>query len=92
MKVLHLNVKKEYFQMVKVGDKIEEFRIYNDYWIKKLSKSYDCIYYKCGYPRNDDRDKIICFKYDGFSIRNIKHKEFGDKEVKVFAIRLGKKL
>lgn len=31
MKILYLNVKKEYFELVKVGDKIEEFRLYNEY-------------------------------------------------------------
>ncbi|MCF0171770.1 MAG: hypothetical protein HUJ87_14850 [Fusobacterium varium] len=91
-KILHLNVKKEYFEMVKVGDKVEEFRFHNPYWIKKLSKDYDYIYYKMGYPKNGDTEKILKFKYNGYSIRTIRHKEFGDEPVEVFAIRLGQKV
>lgn len=46
----------------------------------------------CGYPAKYDKDKRIYFKYDGYSIKTIKHKEFGDNYVKVFAIKLARKM
>lgn len=92
MNVLYLNVKKEYFELVKAGDKVEEFRLYNEYWKTRLSKKYDCICYMCGYPTKNDKDKRIYFEYDGYTIKTIKHKEFGDNYVKVFAIKLARRI
>lgn len=36
MKVLHLTLKKKWFDMIASGDKTEEYRDFNDYWIKRL--------------------------------------------------------
>lgn len=91
MKILHLNVKKCYFDEFKNGNKKFEYRLCNDYWLKRLEISsipYDEIHYKCGYQKNCDTLKIIVTPYRGFEVQKIKHKHFGDKEVKVYAIRL----
>lgn len=34
-KHLHLNLKGEYFHAIRAGKKVEEYRLYNDYWRKR---------------------------------------------------------
>lgn len=88
---LHLNLKKEYFEAIKNGDKTEEYRVFNDFWKKRLlNRRYDKILIKCGYPKKDDMSKILEFPYQGWSIKTIKHKHFGEQKTKVFAIKLNK--
>lgn len=86
---LHLNLKKEYFYQIKNGEKKEEYRLANEYWEKRLkNKSYNKNYIKLGYPKKDDIDKILIFKYNGYKKRIITNKEFGDKPIEVYAINL----
>ena len=91
-KILHLNLKSEYFNDIKNGKKDFEYREYNDHWMKRLSqRHYDEVHFKCGYPKKDDTDKIIIRKYVGYVIKEIKHKHFfnekeNDLPIKVFAI------
>lgn len=40
-KHLHLNLKGEYFHAIRAGKKVEEYRLYNDYWRKRLVRAYD---------------------------------------------------
>lgn len=35
-KHLHLNLKGEYFHAIRAGKKVEEYRLYNEYWRKRL--------------------------------------------------------
>lgn len=90
-KILHLNVKKCYFEEVKKGIKKFEYRLINEYWYKKLEISpvpYSEIHYKCGYPKNGDTSKIIIMPYKGFEVQEIKHELFGKNTVQVYAIKL----
>lgn len=92
-KILHINLKSKYFYEIKNGIKAFEYRLKNDYWSKRLiNKDYDEVYFKLGYPKTDEPNKIIIAKYEGFEIQKIKHELFGDKEVEVYAIRIGNKL
>lgn len=87
-KILHLNLKKEYFNDIKDNKKDLEFRLHNDYWKKRLiNREYDEVHFKLGYPKSDDKDKIIKRKYIGYQILNINHNHFNNRELtKVFAI------
>lgn len=91
-KILHLNLKGEYFDQIKSGQKTEEFRRVTPYWQKRLVDDkgqpipYDGILIKRGYPRRTDTDRILERKWEGWTIREITHPHFGDKPVKVFAI------
>lgn len=86
---LHLNLKGEYFDEIASGDKIIEFRRYNDYWKRRLlDRHYDGIVIKRGYPKKDDKSKIIERPWRGFTIHTIQHEQFGSGPVKVFAIRV----
>jgi len=86
---LHLNLKGEYFDAIKSGDKKQEYRVFNDYWKKRLiGKEYTEIIIKKGYPKRGDLSKMIKFIYRGFDIITITHPHFDNVPTKVFAITL----
>lgn len=87
---LNLNVKQMYFDAVKDGSKTKEYRLYNDYWKKRLvGREYDQIIYKAGYPPKDNLDKQLIMPYKGYTIEWIEHPHFNDSApTKVFAIYL----
>lgn len=89
MNLLHLNLKGEYFDEIAAGTKPEEYRLYNDYWMKRLiHKEYDGIILKRGYPKRGDSSKQLERIWRGWTIKEIQHEHFGPKPVKVFAIRV----
>lgn len=93
MKVLILNLNSEYFDEIKKGVKPFEYREYKHYWIKRLAKHYDLVSFRLGYPKTNsekeviDKSKVIDRPYQGYELQTIVHKQFGNKPVKVFAIR-----
>lgn len=92
-KSLILNLKKEYFQEIIKGTKKEEYREIKPYWVKRLEgREYENIIIKCGYPKKNDREKEITFKWNGYTKKVIKHKHFGDRETEVYAIALNEKI
>lgn len=61
MKVLHLTLKKKWFDLIEKGVKKEEYREMKPYWTKRLfndlgnrfeSKEYDCIRFRNGYSKD----------------------------------------
>jgi len=92
MKIIHLHVKREYWQQVKDKKKVKEYRIIKPYWTKRLKKlipNHDLIYYYKGYPRVRNKGNCMVFRYKGYVEEIIKHKEFGDKPVNVYSIYVG---
>lgn len=86
MKILHLNLKKEYFQAIKAGHKKYEYRL-AETWLKRLEgKSFDIVLIKCGYPKANDSERIIQRPWRGFEIQTITHPHFGEAPVQVCAI------
>lgn len=83
-RILHLHVRKEYWDKAVAGKKQEEYRLVKPYWVSRLYKKYDFIHYHLGYATG----KTEIFRYDGFTIKTVTHKEFGDKPVRVYAISL----
>jgi len=97
MKDLILNVHAKYFKQIKNGTKekicntMVEFREYKLYWFNKLlNKTYSGIQIRLGYPKSNDKDKILNFKWNGFVSIDIIHEVFKSKKQKVFAIFLSK--
>jgi len=93
MSYLFLNLKGEYFDQIKAGTKQVEYRLYNEYWKKRLLdggrfKEWEKIVIRRGYPRADDHTKQIMRNWRGMSIETITHPHFGKDPVKVFAIRV----
>jgi len=96
MNILVLNLKGEYFDQIKSGDKKWEYRLYSKYWRKRLLNGcefrvWDKIILRRGYPKAGDIDKEIVRDSHRRSTRieTITHKHFGPKPVKVFAIPVG---
>ena len=53
MKTLHLVLKRKWFDMIKSGEKKEEYREIGDYWGKRLfGKQYDVVTFHHGYSKN----------------------------------------
>ena len=52
MKILHLNLKKQWFDMIRSGIKKSEYREIKPYWNVRLRKRYDAIRFRNGYAKN----------------------------------------
>jgi hypothetical protein len=53
MKILHLTLKKKWFDMIASGEKKEEYREVKDYWHSRLMfKEYDVVSFRNGYAKN----------------------------------------
>lgn len=89
MKNITIPLNGVYFDQIKAGTKLEEYRLVNSYWIKRLlGRNYDRIILTRGYPRKDDEDRRINLKYRGFEVKTITHPHFGPEPVQVFAIKI----
>lgn len=89
MKVLTLPVKREYFDLIKSGDKPEEYRIYNDFWIKRIvGKDFDGVEITKGYPKLEDSERRLKRPWMGYIVKDIVHPHFNNTPVRVFAIKV----
>lgn len=92
--MLTFNLKKEWFEKIKSGEKTHEYREVKPYWDKRIEKEYKNIYefkpfvfpfsmpnlhhaiticFMCGYPKVDEKDKIIYASLKSVSIINGKN-------------------
>jgi hypothetical protein len=51
-RILHLTLKKQWFDMIASGVKREEYRERKPYWNKRLSKHYDIVQFRNGYRKD----------------------------------------
>ena len=87
MSWLHLNLRAEYFDAIRDGEKTEEFRRVTAYWIRRLEgRSFEGIRLMKGYPSRNDATRILERAWRGFERKTITHPHFGDLAVEVFAI------
>ena len=95
-KNLQLALKAEYFDAIKSGEKLEEFRLRTPYWEKRLIDTdgspaqFDTITLTKGYPKSGDPERTLVLPYIGWRRITLKHKHFGDNPVDVFAINVSK--
>ncbi len=86
-KILHLTLKKKWFDMILSGEKKEEYREIKPYWDKRLNKSYSHIIFTNGYGKDKPNFKIELkgiFKTIGLA-------EWGaESEVVYYVLKLGK--
>lgn len=88
-RVLHLNLKAEYFDQIAVGTKPFEYRLCTPYWAKRLEgQHFDQVHIKKGYPPASDTPRILVRPWRGFEVHTITHPHFGAGQVLVFAIRV----
>lgn len=71
-KILHLTLKKKWFDMILSGEKTEEYREFKDYWLKRLTNffdgnpfgysfnHFDMVVFKHGYAKNAPTVTIEC--------------------------------
>ena len=88
---LVLHVKRKYFDMIRDGEKKFEYRIYGDYWKKRLeNKEFEMVIIADGYPAKCEKERWLSFPYTGYEINTICHAEWDHELKEVFAIRLSK--
>ena len=86
---LVLPLKRKWFDAIQAGIKLEEYRLDNDYWRKRLiGKTFGRIILMLGYPKRDDHAKRIIKPWRGYTMKTIESQEWNDEPRKVFAIKL----
>jgi aminoglycoside phosphotransferase (APT) family kinase protein len=85
MKILHLTLKKKWFDKILSGEKKEEYREIKPYWDKRLNKSYDAVLFKNGYNKNAPSFLI---KLNGIR-KGIGKAEYGANNDEVYVLSLG---
>lgn len=89
MATLHLPLKSVYFDQIKNGEKVEEYRLASPFWAKRLEgRVYDRIELAKGYPPKDDASRRITRPWRGIRKITITHAHFGPDPVAVYAIRV----
>lgn len=91
LETLTLPLKAEYFDAIRDGSKLEEYRLVTPFWVKRLrGRVYDRIVLTKGYPRADDHTRRLERPWVGCYEKSILHPHFGPDPVSVFAIYVGK--
>lgn len=86
-RTLVLPLKGEYFDAIRAGTKLKEYRLVNDYWSKRLiGRCYSRIVLTKGYPKAGDSERRLTRAWRGYEIETITHPHFGPDPVMVFAI------
>jgi len=89
MKNLVLHVKRCYFEDMKAGRKVWEYRLTTPYWRKRLEgRYYSCILICDGYPKHIETERRLIAPWLGYEVQTITHPHFGADPVEVFAIRV----
>lgn len=89
MTTLILPLKAIYFNAIKAGTKLEEYRLCTPYWRKRLDGcTFDKIVLTLGYPPAGDGNRRIERPWRGFTIKTLQHEHFGPEPVEVFAINV----
>lgn len=85
--ILYLPLKAEYFDQIKAGTKLEEYRAANPFWAKRLEgKTFGKIILTKGYPPKDNASRRIERPWRGLTKKTITHPHFGPDPVEVYAI------
>lgn len=86
---LVLPVKGIYFDQMKTGTKLFEFRLRTPYWRRRLEgRQYDLVCITKGYPSSSDTERRLVVPWNGYEEQTLTHEFFGADPVDVFAIRI----
>tara|TARA_R110000772_G_scaffold181116_1_gene292446 strand:+ start:433 stop:720 length:288 start_codon:yes stop_codon:yes gene_type:complete len=86
MRILHLTLKKQWFDMIVYGGKRQEYREIKPYWDKRFNKQYDAVFFKNGYQKDAPSalvELVEIRKGQGISI-------WGAPNEKVYILELGR--
>ena len=87
MAALTLPLKGEFFDAIKNGTKLEEYRLCTEFWERRIEeKKIDRIVLTRGYPKRGDESRRMVRPWRGYTIKEITHPHFGDDPVRVYAI------
>ena len=70
--MLTFNLKKEWFEKIKSGDKTHEYRLFTDYWCDRLlyrELPCPCIF-ACGYPAKNNKARRLNANIKNISVIN----------------------
>lgn len=82
MSTLTLPIKRKYFELIKSGKKLEEYRDVKDYWTKRIMKDgITKVKLRVGYPKEETPDNTIVVKFKGYEIKRLNTQTYGDKDV-----------
>lgn len=86
----YLPLKGIYFDQIKAGEKLHEYRLATPYWRARLDNpDLNYITLMRGYPRRDDLKNRLTMFYEGYFFRaNFTHEHFGAHPVDVFSINV----
>jgi hypothetical protein len=86
MNVLHLTLKKQWFDMIASRQKKEEYREIKPYWDKRLcGKNYTHILFRNGYSKNARSMLVECL----WCQQGLGMTQWGAPEKDVYILRLG---
>ena len=90
MRILHLTLKKKWFDMISSGIKKEEYREIKPYWNRRLGlNKFDVVCFRNGYAKNSPRIILELKRIE----RGLGIIEWGAPEDEtVYILRLGKQL
>ena len=88
MKILHLTLKKKWFDMIASGEKTEEYREIKAYWANRLNKKFDLVRFRNGYSKNAP---VLTVKIKRI-VQGFGKKEWGAPDFGVYIIELGEKV
>lgn len=86
-RVLHLHLKKEYFEQIQSGEKTEEYRLVSKS-DKQLhsGRTYQEIHLHLGYPKRGTPGRTLYRRWNGCRVDKINRPLFGDEAVQVYVI------
>jgi hypothetical protein len=88
-RILQLALDREFFEDIRDGSKLEEYREVKPYWTKRIEgREYDEIILTLGYPLADNESRRLRRPYLGYVKKRIIHPKFGPDEVEVYAIKV----
>lgn len=89
-RILTLPVKTKYFNEIKNGTKVLEYRENTTHWRKRIvGKEFDYVEITLGYPKKEDQTRRMRFPWRGYEEQTISHEIFDGFERDVFAIHVG---
>lgn len=85
MRILHLVLKRRWYEMIERGEKTEEYREIKPYWTKRIGL-YDAVRFSYGYTK-----RTMMFECKTISVGKGR-KEWGAPDSDVYIIKLGKRI
>jgi hypothetical protein len=90
---LTIPVNGVYFDQIKAGTKLEEYRLVTPFWTKRLAgRTYSQVVMTRGYPAATDHERRLVLPWRGVTRKTITHPHFGPDPVEVYAIDVSGRL